>query len=75
MPTFTYAPPTPSPGETGGSPSPTNVQTVSPTMTQMPTTGPSDAVYASAGLGIGLALLGGILLLAMAMRKRRLRTG
>jgi len=59
--TLTYAPPTPSPGATTGTP----VATVSVSPTSggtLPKTGPSDAPWGILGAGVVLAIVGAALI-------------
>ncbi len=73
MPVHIYAPPSPSPGETTVTPSATVVTT--PSMTQLPTTGPSGPGGNAWGvLIVGLVLLVLGLAVIAFVRHRRERT-
>jgi len=59
--TLTYAPPTPSPGATTGTPVPT--VSVSPTSGgSLPVTGPGEAPWGILGAGVAIAVVGAALI-------------
>jgi LPXTG-motif cell wall-anchored protein len=70
MTSVIYAPPTPSPGGTAGSPSPTVTTTMTPAG-QLPKTGTSGDVWGVLGIGLVLLLVGLAILLVVRHRRER----